>query len=387
DGGKRAWMVVGGCTTFFFYTLGLVYSFGIIQDRLIDRGLATASTMGWLSSVTVVLTPILAIPCTKFIDSFGNRLSGLLGAMLVGTGYVSTSFSLKSLPMLFLSQAIFGCGYAFVFWSSNSLAAQYFTRRRALAIGIVYSGSGVGGAVMSILLSRLVERIGLEWGIRALGIMAYIILVPASYTLKPRWKSGKAAFRLALFKDYRFVLLMSGTAISTFPLFVPTFFLPTYATSAGLSSNVGAWLVSGYNLSSALGRLAFGFVADTSLGPVTTYMLVLFFMGLSILAIWTVANSLSVLLLFMAINGSCCGAMYSLQPPVNASVFGVQDLALSMSMITMSRALGTALGGPTAGYLLDAFGGPGSGTQAYRPALFIMGSLSIVSSMVIGSLR
>lgn len=144
---------------------------------------------------------------------------------------------------------------------------------------------------------------------------------------------------------------------------------------------------AGYNLASAIGRLFFGAVADSRVGPVTTLTIALFLMGVSILSIWTVASSLGLLLLFMVINGSSSGALLSLQPPVNAAVFGMQDMVLTMSMLTFSRSFGSALGGPIAGYLLDASGGPGAGIKAYRPALLIVGSLSVLSSVLTAALR
>ena len=61
-----------------------------------------------------------------------------------------------------------------------------------------------------------------------------------------------------LFRDPKFVLLLIGSAIGTFPLFVPPFFIPLYAGSLGISATVGSLLLATFNLSSGLGRLGFG---------------------------------------------------------------------------------------------------------------------------------
>ena len=194
DGGKTGWMVVAGASTMFFVTLGLVYSFGVMQDELVNRGVASSSTLGWVSSVTVVQNSLLSFPCNSVVRRFGNRRAGFIGALLVGTGYLSTSWTFHSVPALFIAQGIFGLGYAFIFWASNSIAAQYFTRRRALAVGIVYSGSGLGGAVMSIILSNINKTLGLEMGVRILGIIAYVTLIPASFTLKAKHRPARTTF-------------------------------------------------------------------------------------------------------------------------------------------------------------------------------------------------
>lgn len=336
EGGALAWLTVAAASCVFFVSLGLIYSFGIMQDELIQRGFASASVLGWVSSVTVVQMPLLAIPCTKLVSWLGNQRAGLLGALLISAGYFATSWCFDSLALLFVAQSVFGAGYAVVFWSSSQIAASYFVRKRALATGIVYSASGLGGAAFSLSLRRLTFQVGLEWAVRIFGIIAFVLLVPASFALIPnkyRRTKSQAAIRLSLFRDARFNLLLLATGLATFPLLVPPFFLPTYATSAGLSKSTGAWLVAAYNLASAVGRLAFGVLADSRIGPVTALFLALVLSSLSILAIWTVSDSLATLAIAMILNGSSSGALLSLQAPVNAAIFGLQDIALTLVRI------------------------------------------------------
>lgn len=101
-----------------------------------------------------------------------------------------------TVPLLFLAQAVFGLGYAFTFWATNTLAASYFTKKRGLAIGIVYSGSGIGGAVFSIGLSHLIKRVGLEWAVRIWSFIAFGVLIPVSLILKPKAKAQSGKFTL-----------------------------------------------------------------------------------------------------------------------------------------------------------------------------------------------
>lgn len=186
--------------------------------------LDSSSVLGWLSSTTVIFLPILAIPCNWCCERIGNRKTALIGALLTGSGYLWTSFVLDRIGLLFAAQSLFGMGYAvsakamlmpelrmynshslsqltlsphllqFTFWASNSLAAQYFVRKRGLAVGIVYAGSGVGGFVFSIGLSSLIESVGLEWGVRIWALIAFAVLIPTSWTLKPKRKIKRPAF-------------------------------------------------------------------------------------------------------------------------------------------------------------------------------------------------
>jgi hypothetical protein len=227
-----------------------------------------------------------------------------------------------------------GIGYGMVFFSTSQIAVGYFKSKRGLVIGIVYSASGFGGACCAMLLRVMANRVGLAWAVRILGLGAGGAMLPLTWWLVPhhaeRSKRCVEAFRPSLFLDSRFNLLLIATALGTFPLFVPPFLLPTYATSAGLSPNTGAWLVAGYSLASAVGRVAFGMVADTRVGPVTSLMLALVLASTSILAVWTVSSNLATLALAMVLNGGSSGALLSLQPPVNAAIFGVHQTALTM---------------------------------------------------------
>lgn len=410
EGGIEGWRVVACASLYFFFTLGLVYSFGIIQESLVSGGASDASTLGWISSLTIIPMPLLSIPMTKSVARFGNRAVGIAGAICVSVGYtcLSTSWYPTSHPKLALAEGVhqglalriknmvvfasmLGIGYGFVFFSTSQIAVGYFKSKRGLVIGIVYSASGFGGAVCSISLRALVNQVGLAWSVRILGVAAGVVMLPLAYWLVPhqdeRRRRCVEAFRPALFLDARFNLLLFATGLGTFPMFVPPFILPTYAKSAGFSADTGAWLVAGYSLASAVGRVAFGIVADTRVGPVTSLMLALMVASISILSIWTFSTSLATLALAMVLNGGSAGALLSLQPPVNAAIFGVHQTALTMSMMMCSRTFGSLLGAPLAGYLLDAFGGPQAGTHAYRPALLVMGSICLVSAISVVLLR
>lgn len=434
EGGWQGWRVVICASVYFFFTLGLVYSLGIIQEALVSAGASDTATLGWISSLAIIPMPVFSIPFTKAVARFGNRSVASAGAICVSVGYacLSTCWSPTDHPKLPLGDGVhqglklhmerivvfglmLGIGYGMVFFSTSQIAVGYFKSKRGLVIGIVYSASGFGGASCAMLLRVIADKVSLPWSVRILGISAGAAMLPLAYWLVPHQDERRErcveAFRLSLFLDARFNLLLFATALGTFPLFVPPFLLPTYAKSAGFSPNTGAWLVAGYSLASAVGRVGFGMVADTRVGPVTSLMFALVLASISILAVWTVSNSLATLALAMVLNGGSSGALLSLQPPVNAAIFGVHQTALTMvssrtlitasdylsiadqptassrlfsslqSMMMCSRAFGSLLGGPLAGYLLDAFGGPRAGTGAYRPALLVMGSICFISAI------
>lgn len=123
-----------------------------------------------------------------------------------------------------------------------------------------------------------------------------------------------------------------GSALGTFPLFVPPFFIPLYVKSMGSSSNVAASLVAGFNLASAVGRILSGVACD-KLGSLNTLVITLASTSITMLAIWPASTTLGPLVLFIIVNGAANGAFFSTMPTVVSNVFGSARVSIAMSMV------------------------------------------------------
>lgn len=135
-----------------------------------------------------------------------------------------------------------------------------------------------------------------------------------------------------LFKSLSFDLVFLGSALGTFPLFVPPFFIPSYARSLGFSSSVGASLVAGFSLASAFGRILSGVACD-KLGSLNTLIVSLVLTGVTMLAVWPASTTLAPLIAFVVLNGAANGAFFSTMPTVVSNVFGSARVAVAMSMV------------------------------------------------------
>lgn len=157
--------------------------------------------------------------------------------------------------------------------------------------------------------------------------------LPAAYLMKERVPIRNAQFvEWKLFKDVKFSLVFAVGVLSTFPLFVPPFFLPLYSKSLGLSSATGAGLLAAFNFCSAVGRLGSGFACD-KLGSLTTLFLTLILSSISLMVIWPLSNSIGPLVVFIIINGMANGGFFSTMPTVVGNVFGSARVGVAMGMI------------------------------------------------------
>ncbi|GAA5936532.1 hypothetical protein JCM3775_000846 [Rhodotorula graminis] len=393
DGGILAWSQVAACFTLFFTTVGGIYSWGVFQDALVTADVATASTLAFVGSTQATMQAILAIPISRLIAAYGPRRVAVAGTACTALGPLLASFCTRSVPGLLVTEGlVFGIGEACCFFCAATLPSMYFSSRRNVATGIVYSGAGVGGAILSITTSALLQRTSLGWTFRSLALIMLGLNLPASLALKSRLerqplRGGGKRFDWAIFRDANFVLLLVGTSIALFPLFVAPFFLPLYATSAGFSKTAASWVLAGFNLSSAAGRIAFGLGADRFLGSLNSLVICLFFNGLSSFVLWPFASALGPLIAFIVVNGVCAGGTFSLIPGVLSSVFGSARLSDIFSMILSFWSVGYFLGSPIAGYLLQAGGGAARGPEAYLAAVLYAGALSTAASALVLAVR
>ena len=375
--GGYGWVVVAACSWITFWVVGLTYSWGVMQNKLVDLNVASPSAIAFIGSTTAAFISAMAIVSGKIIRRIGTSKTAVIGSCLVGGGQVLSGWTYNNVGALVFTVGIcegFGCGLCFM--ATSTLPAQYFLRRLGLANGFCYAGGGVGGAVLTLASNALLQRFNVAWTFRILGFICLATMVPCAFLLKERSRKTVPFIDWSLFKDIKFDVLLASGAIATFPLFVPPFFIPLYGSSLNLSPQVNAAVLAGFNLASAVGRIGFGLVADF-IGPVNSLIVALTISGLSMLALWPVSTTLAPLICFVIIAGIGNGGFFSLMPTVVGHMVGSIRITTAFGMIVTAWIGGYFMGSPIAAYLLEAYGGAQAGLSAYRPAMYYAGSLSI----------
>ncbi|KAI0541050.1 major facilitator superfamily transporter [Xylaria digitata] len=347
DGGY-GWVVVVSCAILSWWTIGTSYSWGVIQGALVEEGLSTPAVLSFVGALGPTLLAAVSILNSRIMRAIGVRYTGMLGISLIGFAEILAGFAVKSVPGLFITQGVLlGLGFGLTFIVTSSTPAQYFSKKRGLANGVVFAGGGFGGAILSLALDPLIRKAGPAWAFRTLGLSTIATGLPAAWFLKERTNVRRGGFvEWRLFKDLSFVFIFIAGAIGTFPLLVPPFFIPLFANAIGLSSATGAGLLAGFNFASAVGRILSGVLCD-KIGSLNALFLALSLAAISMLAVWPVSTTLAPLAIFSVVNGMANGGFFSTMPTVVGNCFGSARVSVALSMIVTSWSGGYLLGAPS----------------------------------------
>jgi len=226
----------------------------------------------------------------------------LLGGSLCQLLAVFLTSLCRRYYQLFLAQAVLlGVGMAFVTWPPVGVVGRALPNRRGLALGVVVGGSSLGGVVWPIMLERLLLHrgdgeggLGFGWVMRIVGFTMLPLLAFACATVRERKdgevvlsggmsdgsdtvvaaeettddgaaggeKRGPRSEIWTLMGNKVFIFLSLGLAVGYIGMFIPFFYISSYATEKGVTPETSFYLISVLNGASLVGRVLPGHLAD-----------------------------------------------------------------------------------------------------------------------------
>lgn len=149
DGGAEAWLVILGGWCCLFVSFGWITSIGVFQDYYQTHQLKnySPSEVAWIPALQVFMMLVGAPFYGKIFDNYGPRHLLFFGTIFHVFGLMMTSMSSKYYQFL-LSQGVCSpLGSSATFYAAINAGSTWFSRRRALALGIESSGSSLGGVI------------------------------------------------------------------------------------------------------------------------------------------------------------------------------------------------------------------------------------------------
>lgn len=356
---RSGWITVAAAFTSMAVVFGVAYSFGaFFAPMSAEFGTGSGAT-SMVFGVTAFCWFVLGSVSGRAVDRYGPRPVLLVAAAALAGGLLVTA-AVQQLWIGYLSYGLgvgiaVACGYV----PMVAIVGAWFDTRRAIALAVAVSGIGIGTLAGAPLAAALIDAVGWRRTHVIFGIAGAALLVVCAFVVRrpPTPPPGPSMPVGALVRTVAFRSMYAATVLSSLALFVPFVFLPADALSTGVSAVAAAALVGVIGVASVVGRLAMGAVAER-LGRIRTFQTCFAVLGSSF-AIWFVADSYALLVMFAVVLGIGYGGWIALQPAVIAELFGLRGLGGVVGLVYTSGGIGALLGAPLAGVLIDATGGYG----------------------------
>ena len=222
---------------------------GVFQEYYSTDLLASysPSTIAWIVSLETFFMFVGAPVAGPIFDSYGPRALLLTGTFLHVFGLMMASLGTEYYQILLAQGICSPLGASCIFYPAVSSVTTWFLRRRALALGIVASGSSLGGVIFPIMIQRLLPQIGFGWTMRVAAFMILGMLIVANLTVTSRLQHTPRRFNpLNLIKPLRepaFLLLLLSAFFIFLGLFLPFAFITLTGIEYGMTVYIASYLI------------------------------------------------------------------------------------------------------------------------------------------------
>ncbi len=354
-----AWVILIACCLIQGGTVGIVQNCRGIFYNFVCGDLGFEVSAFTLYSLFHGIGSFLFMPLsTRLADRARPRLV-LLACLLMFGGSTALFGSMRQLAGFYLLGFVQGMGASlFTFYICPLLIGNWFKKHYGLAMGIYGAFSGLTGILANPLLNRAIESFGWRNGYRIQGLACLAFSVPAVLLIKAikpadlgqtrlgetreeAAAAGAAALSAAPLapatkreKRILAISLVIAVLIATVNSYTQHF--SKYAATIGLSSEVGALLVSCAMASNLVFKFLLGNLNDR-IGTIRTLLaaeglLILGFLGM-------LCRPLGILYPSSFLAGLCLPLCATCVPMLMRHLFGQARFRKFYSTVTMVNAL------------------------------------------------
>ncbi|XP_008047433.1 monocarboxylate transporter 7 [Carlito syrichta] len=176
DGGW-GWAVA---VAFFFievFTYGIIKTFGVFFNDLMDSFDESNSRISWIISICVFVLTFTAPLATVLSNRFGHRPVVMAGGLLVSAGMVAASFSREVSHMYVAIGLVSGLGYCFSFLPTVTILSQYFSKRRSMVTAAASTGECFAVFAFAPAIMALKENVGWRYSLLSVGLLQLNIVL------------------------------------------------------------------------------------------------------------------------------------------------------------------------------------------------------------------
>lgn len=355
---------------------GQSYVFSVFVDPMIDETGFSRSGISSLYAAGTAVSAVMISIVSRLADRYGARQMAMAVAFALG-GVCFLMASAHSIIVFIVAfAALRALGQGSMPVNGTLLVAQWFARYRARAISVMSLGFAASTAILPPVSRLLIEGIGWREAYAALGLMVWILILPAAFflvrdrpedvgllpdgeavpeghTFQPREPAPRDNRRV--FTSPRFWALALPMATPPLVVTALVFHQTGIFEEHGLSAATAGIVFVPFAIASALAAVVSGFLTDRW-GPKAAFVLS---MGLLLSAMgWLqILDSAAGAAAYALILGSAMAVSQTVSGVIWAHYYGREGLGrIQGSAMTIGIA-GAAIGPLPLALLQQAFGG------------------------------
>ena len=288
------------------------------------------------------------------------RRSCLLVGLLINTvAIIASSFATEVSHLILTQGVLYAIGGVLIYCPTIVFLDEWFIRRKGLAFGMMWAGTGVSGIVLPFIMSALLSRFGFRITLRAYGAAFALLATPLLFFIRPRLPLAHTrkhrALDLTFLRSSTFWIPQACNIAQGLGYFIPNIYLPVYAKSQGMTGTQGTVMLALLNMGAVFGAMGIGALTDRmhvsscmaicSLGAATAVFL---FWGLSV--------SLPMLCVFSLLYGLTAGGFSANYSAIVQRVIdgdAAADSGMVFGFLAAGRGIGAVASGPLSEALLQ----------------------------------
>jgi len=380
---------------------GIPVFYKSIREEFVASGAVAAgnaeSFIAFGATLTFFFAGVLSPFAGFLIQRYRLRTLMLVGCAMLGGALIVHSQT-TSPWVVYAARTVMGISLCFVgVLPSIVLVSNWFVRRRGLALGILLTGTSLGGSLISLISPPIIAAYGWRSAMVVVSLFVWLLLVPAVLFFvkdKPadigmladgdgvvEDASSVAVEGLTLQEALRtplfWVLALCAAAVF-YPIFVTTQQFILQATKIGLSPQQASFGLSSLLAVSVAGKFLFGWLSDR-FAPTRVMLACCFVMFASTIVLLNL--NASTIYFFLLPFGFGYGGTFVLLQRIASDFFGNREYPKVLGVLIVIETVGAAIGGMVTGRLADASGG--DYTSAFYVLIAVSG-FALVLTMVLG---
>jgi MFS transporter, OFA family, oxalate/formate antiporter len=360
------WLIAGIAFGVLGFTRGLHTSFGVFNVALLDAfGWSRGATAG-IFSIVLAVDALLSPLAGYLLDRYGAKKICLVGSAALALGLFLSS-RVSALWQLYLCFGlVLAIGFTFTGMVPHIfLVSEWFSSKRASAIGVVFAGSGVGIMLLAPLSEWLISTYGWSRTFELYAGTVLMVMMPViwmSYSHGPHSHQRRShgpknenenrwTAKLAL-QSLQFWLLFVARIGAASGTTVIVTHQVAHVVDVGFSKLLAASVFGLAGFTSSFGRVIFGFIADRlSKQAAYTLNIAMTVVGVGALMVLSDPSEVWLLYVYVIFFGIGFGSRAVIFSSLTADIFAGKGFGAILGYATVAVGVGGALGS----YLGGAF--------------------------------